>query len=1107
LLILLAKETNVLAASSKTVVFRPIGGMIRLIHSFYSLTQLLARTLQGDDLTMNANSLFANKRQEILTISRKMIAAEEESAVTQSLVQGLCKLMHYDTMAVYLAIPEENLLRPIIVEGPTVSNPDLSAWSIPIGCGIIGDVLAIGVAERIENAHLDKRTLYPPNVLMPKEQLMIFPLKQGDKSWGALVINRISDSAFSDDEFETAEFLASYASLALNNTTLIKKLRGKEQAQTTVLKAIPDSIFRIRQKDNHLFVVSKSGKVRPIETIIESQLVSLYHQNFLKSIATQELVTFEHTSQHKSQQLFFEARIVYMNNDECLALVRNVTEAKAIRKELQKSEALKRIIVDTISDVVITVDRSGTILFVNEVAEKIFGYTKQELEGEKLHLIIPDYLRALHEKAMANYVATGTRKLHSWIGLELPGLHRDQHEVPLEISFGETKIDGEYIFSAIIRDISLRKKEESLIKSTSARLSRLLQTMHAGVLVEDENRKIVLTNQLFCSMFGIPATPEMMVGADCSQSAEQSKGYFADPEGFVTRINHLLIERKNVSGDELKLVDGRVFDRDYVPIYVDEQYKGHMWVYHDITARKQNEAELLNAKREAETSMKAKQEFLAHMSHELRTPINGVLGLANLISASELSATNNQYIKGIRASGEHLLSLINDVLDLAKIEAGKLQVADQPFSLKSLITTLVDGLNPLANHKGIKLLVSLDAALPNWLVGDVVRVNQILMNLISNAIKFTTEGSVTLACHAQKRQEEYVIEFAVRDTGIGIAKEKLESIFESFTQANNQISIQYGGTGLGLSIVRELTSLMKGNVLVDSELGVGSSFVVVLPFKPAAHAIEDIVPTSSPFSALGSFKNKRVLVAEDNKINQLVVRNTLNKWDLNVTLVENGQEALNQLKKHSFDLVILDVQMPIMDGLEATRLIRSTLAEPKCSVPIMAMTASVLYNPEQRVKEIGMNDYISKPFKVEELHAKISKLLSVKTGTVAKQKAGIRVSNKLIDLNYLTQIAPGDQSFANEMLSLFEKQSVQFLARAKTDFISKNFNSLAKVAHSFKPQGAYLGVNELKEIAGSLESISREGKDVDQMASLLAQAEVLIESMNNEIPELKSRLK
>jgi CheY-like chemotaxis protein len=295
--------------------------------------------------------------------------------------------------------------------------------------------------------------------------------------------------------------------------------------------------------------------------------------------------------------------------------------------------------------------------------------------------------------------------------------------------------------------------------------------------------------------------------------------------------------------------------------------------------------------------------------------------------------------------------------------------------------------------------------------------------------------------------------------------------------------------------------------LVDSELGVGSSFVVVLPFKPAAHAIEDIVPTSSPFSALGSFKNKRVLVAEDNKINQLVVRNTLNKWDLNVTLVENGQEALNQLKKHSFDLVILDVQMPIMDGLEATRLIRSTLAEPKCSVPIMAMTASVLYNPEQRVKEIGMNDYISKPFKVEELHAKISKLLSVKTGTVAKQKAGIRVSNKLIDLNYLTQIAPGDQSFANEMLSLFEKQSVQFLARAKTDFISKNFNSLAKVAHSFKPQGAYLGVNELKEIAGSLESISREGKDVDQMASLLAQAEVLIESMNNEIPELKSRLK
>lgn len=1056
---------------------------------------------------MNANSLFANKRHEILNISRKMIAAQEESAVTESLVEGLCKLMHYDTMAVYYTMPEERLLCPIIVQGPSIVNPDLSAWCIPSESGIIGDVLANGIAERIENAHLDKRSLYPSDVKMQEEQLMVFPLKQGEKSWGALVINRISSVVFSNEEFEIAEFLASYASLALNNTTLIKKLREKEQAQTTVLKAIPDSIFRIRQKDNHLFVVSKSGKVRPIESILEKSLVGIYHANFLKSIATHELVTFEHTSQHKNQQLFFEARIVYMNDDECLALVRNVTEAKAIRKELQKSEALKRIIVDTISDVVITVDRSGIILFVNEVAEKIFGYTKQELEGKKMDIIIPGYLRALHEKAMANYVATGTRKLHSWIGLELPGLHRDQHEVPLEISFGETKIDGEYIFSAIIRDISLRKKEEALIKSTSARLSRLLQTMHAGVLVEDENRKIVLTNQLFCSMFGIPASPEMMVGADCSQSAEQSKGYFADPEGFVTRINQLLTDRKNVSGDELKLVDGRVFDRDYVPIYVDEQYKGHMWVYHDITARKQNETELVNAKKEAETSMKAKQEFLAHMSHELRTPINGVLGLANLISASELSATNNQYIKGIRASGEHLLSLINDILDLAKIEAGKLQIVDQPFSLKSLINTLIDGLKPLANQKGIKLLVSLDSTLPNWLIGDPVRVNQILLNLISNAIKFTGKGSVTLACMAQKRENDFLIEFTVRDTGIGIAKDKLDSIFESFTQANSQISIQYGGTGLGLSIVKELSSLMNGNVLVDSELGVGSSFVVLLPFIQAENVDEDIVLPASPFSTLCSFKNKRVLVAEDNKINQLVVRSTLNKWDLDVTLVENGLEVLEQLQKKTFDLVILDVQMPIMDGLEATRLIRSTLPAPACDVPIMAMTASVLYDPEQRVKEIGMNDYIAKPFKVEELHAKIGKLLAINATIENKPKTKKPDSKKLIDLNYLHQIAPNDSSFANEMLSLFEKQSVDFLIRAKSDFISKDYVSLSKVAHSFKPQGAYLGVPELKEITGQLETLSREGKDVDEMAKLLAQAEVLIEIMNEQIPTLKSRLK
>ncbi|NOS92666.1 MAG: response regulator, partial [Cyclobacteriaceae bacterium] len=319
--------------------------------------------------------------------------------------------------------------------------------------------------------------------------------------------------------------------------------------------------------------------------------------------------------------------------------------------------------------------------------------------------------------------------------------------------------------------------------------------------------------------------------------------------------------------------------------------------------------------------------------------------------------------------------------------------------------------------------------------------------------------------------------------------------------------IQYGGTGLGLSIVKELSSLMNGNVLVDSELGVGSSFVVLLPFIQAENVDEDLLLPASPFSALGSFKNKRVLVAEDNKINQLVVRSTLGKWDLDVTLVENGLEVLEQLQKKTFDLVILDVQMPIMDGLEATRLIRSTLPEPACSVPIMAMTASVLYDPEQRVKEIGMNDYIAKPFKVEELHAKIGKLLSVNMKVAAKPKIKTPALHKMIDLSYLNQIAPDDPSFANEMLSLFEKQSVDFLMRAKADFVSKDYNSLSKVAHSFKPQGAYLGVPELKEITGQLETISREGKDMDQMAKLLAQAEVLIEVMNNEIPLLKSTLK
>jgi len=396
----------------------------------------------------------------------------------------------------------------------------------------------------------------------------------------------------------------------------------------------------------------------------------------------------------------------------------------------------------------------------------------------------------------------------------------------------------------------------------------------------------------------------------------------------------------------------------------------------EIIQRKRVEKELQKAKEVAEAASKTKSEFLANMSHEIRTPMNGVLGTLQLLQESDLSDGQKEYVGIAYNSGEALLSLLNDILDFSKIEAGKLKLEYIPFNLKELTNDLTVLLKQKADEREVKLETDFDSEVPTAILGDSVRIRQILANLMTNAIKFTDKGTVTIKIITLENTEKMVrLRLEVNDTGIGIAEENQRKLFNSFTQADGSTTRKYGGTGLGLAIVRQLVTMMRGRLGVESEEGKGSSFWTEISFE-VPHNIE-MERASEKKSADVEKLEGNVLLVEDNPVNQIVARKMLEKAGLNYEVVNNGEEALNRLKlSHDFNLILMDCQMPIMDGYEATQALRDL--EEKNAIdrlPVIAMTANAMEGDKDKCLAAGMDDYISKPVNQQNLKKKLAKWL------------------------------------------------------------------------------------------------------------------------------------
>ena len=758
-------------------------------------------------------------------------------------------------------------------------------------------------------------------------------------------------------------------------------------------------------------------------------------------------------------------------------------ERRNAEDALRDSEERYRIVIETASDAVITIDHQSRILFVNSAAEKIFGYTTDEMIGQPLRMLMPKNLRELHEAGFRRYIETRQKHI-PWTGIELLGVHQDGREIPLEVSFGEYHKHGKPIFNGFIRDITERKRAEEKYRSISSRLSALIANLQEGILVEDEHRRLVIVNQEFCRIFQIPATPEQMIGADCAEAAENLKSTFCDPPGFLGRIEETLRERTTAIKEELQLTDGRTLERDYVPIWIGDEYHGHLWVYRDITERKQTAEALHQAKESAESANRAKGEFLANMSHEIRTPMNAIIGLTHLLLDTKLTPEQRDYLTTINSSSEDLLWIINDILDFSKIESGKLELDSHPFDLRACIEESIDLLAIQAAKKGLKLSFLIEDQTPMMIVGDSTRLRQVLVNLLSNAVKFTEAGEVAVQVLSEKMGDDlYEISFSVRDTGIGIPADRMDRLFQSFSQVDPSTTRHYGGSGLGLAICKRLVELMGGTIWVESEVGEGTVFYFTIRTRALPdhvlktsgelkRGIDQITPAPTILPSAPA-RPLRILIAEDNIVNQKVTGLLLDKLGYRADVVNNGLEAIEAIDRQDYDVILMDLQMPGLDGLEATRRIRQRL-EPSRQPWIVAVTANAFKEQRELCLAAGMNDYISKPMRLEELSTALSQVVP---------HAAVVTTDRI------------SAEMPDEIVTLFFADSRSRLAGMREAIRNGDAERLRREAHSLKGSAYTVGAKSAGSICERIERLAVDGT-LSEAEPLIAQVETALAGLN-----------
>ena len=602
----------------------------------------------------------------------------------------------------------------------------------------------------------------------------------------------------------------------------------------------------------------------------------------------------------------------------------------------------------------------------------------------------------------------------------------------------------------IVTKISSQRK---ILSVSEEKYRSIIANMNLGLLEVDNDEIIQYANQSFCNMSGYELNEIInKKAADLFVKGENQKVLnqkISLREKGISDAYEIVTQNK---GGEIKcwLVSG-------APRYNSEgKVIGSIGIHLDITNQKEIENQLISARELAEQSAYAKESFLANMSHEIRTPLNGIIGMIRELSKENLTKRQQTYVDSAQKASKHLLSIINNILDFSKIEAGELKLSQNHFSLQDEILDVVKILSNQAQKKNISLLILNEERLADAFVGDSLRIRQILLNIIGNSIKFSDHGKIEIET-AIIQDNKYHQEFRLRisDHGIGMSETYVKNIFTKFQQEDISSSRKYGGSGLGLVITKELIDLMNGKIQIKSKKGIGTEITILLTLPKGN--IEQIQKVEM-ISSKEFVNNKRILLVEDNEMNRLVAINALEPYNFKIVEAENGQIAIEILKNNLFDLILMDLQMPVMGGFEATKIIRHEL---KITTPIIALTANAFKLEIDKCIELGMNNYIIKPFEEIELIEAISQAIGHNKNETSY---GYYFETKmpqtdLYNLDKLKEMSRGNNDFIKKMLNIFVETVTDSITEMKDALSNSDFDTVKKIAHKLKPSGYDLGLN------------------------------------------------
>jgi len=701
-------------------------------------------------------------------------------------------------------------------------------------------------------------------------------------------------------------------------------------------------------------------------------------------------------------------------------------------------------------------------------------------------------------------------------------------EVKFVSSQGRVYIDessGHKYLVGTLQDITDFKKAVEALEESEEQYKAIFEESRDAIYVTKANGDFLEFNTSLLKLFGY--TKEEFKNLDANNIYLNPE----DREKFQSKI----AEKGFVQNYDIKLkkANGSVLDcmiTSSIRKNIDGSISGYHGIIRDVTEKRKID-ELIKAKEIADNSARLKQQFLANMSHEIRTPMNVVVGMTHLLEDTGLDDKQKEYIEALKLSSENLLRIINDILDFSKIEAGKLDLEERPFKLNELIDELSQTYKFKAKQKKIDLFQMIDANVPSIIIGDALRLNQVLLNLVSNAIKYTHEGEIVIKVVVLEETDKTInIKFSVKDSGIGISEEKLATIFDSFTQASQDTTRLYGGTGLGLSIAKQMVELMGGNISVQSSPKTGSVFSFNAIFrKETAEVRKEFKENIQEFEENVEVKfdidrEVKILLTEDHRMNQIVASDLLNKVfpNLSLDIADNGQIAIDKLKEQNFDVVLMDISMPVMDGLSATKNIRTQL---KNNVPIIALTAHAFSKEVENCLDAGMNDFVSKPINpkilkhklirvlnevynsysnqpvVSQLSEPVNNLLSnsneienvqedVLENSAVINEAALEVENIITDervtnLDYLKTMADGDENTLNLYLNTIVESTPNELVVLQQQYDDKNWEELRKIAHKMKSTIAYLGIENIKNEIQQIENDAYEKKNLDMLGELI----------------------